>query len=110
MRQALFPDDLAQLFSAATGVEMSGDDLMKIGERICNVEKVLNVRAGMRRKDDTLPRIFFVEKETPWGPTGMSEAKFQAMLDEFYKFRGWDEEGIPTKGKLEELGLGDIFK
>jgi aldehyde:ferredoxin oxidoreductase len=99
-------DFLAQLVSTATGVEMSGDDLMKAGERITNVEKAFNIREGMGRKDDTLPKSFFVEEETPWGTTGINEAKFQAMLDEYYQFRGWDREGIPTKQKLEELGLG----
>ena len=99
---------LAELVPAATGVEMSGDDFMKIGERINNVEKAFNIREGMGRKDDTLPKSYFVEKETPWGPEGMSEAKFQVMLDEYYQFRGWDQEGIPTKQKLEELGLSYI--
>ncbi len=105
---ALYEDDLAWLFSAATGVEMDGDSLMKAGERIFNVEKAFNVREGIRRKDDTLPQRFFVEKVTPWGIEGLNEAKFQAMLDEYYKFRGWDEEGIPTKKKLDELNLGYI--
>jgi len=104
----LKPDTLAELVSTATGVEMSGDDLMKIGERIYNVERAFNVREGMGRKDDTLPKSFFVEEEGPWGPTGISEAKFQAMLDEYYKFRGWDQEGIPTKQKLEGLDLNYI--
>ncbi len=99
---------LAELVPAVTGVEMSGDDFMKIGERITNVEKAFNIREGMGRKDDTLPQSYLVEKETPWGTEGISEAKFQAMLDEYYQFRGWDQEGIPIKQKLEELGLGYI--
>lgn len=107
-RGCLSPDELAQLFSTATGVEMTGDGLMKIGDRICTVERALNVREGMGRRDDTLPRPFFVEGESPWGPIGVNEVKFQAMLDEYYSFRGWDQEGIPTRRKLEELGLGYI--
>ncbi|MBI3931769.1 MAG: aldehyde ferredoxin oxidoreductase family protein, partial [Chloroflexi bacterium] len=88
--------EIACLVSTATGVEMSGDDLMKIGERIYNVEKAFNIREGMGRKDDSLPKSFLVEGEGPKGPTGVSEAKFQTMLDEYYRFRGWDHEGIPT--------------
>ncbi|MFC1945276.1 aldehyde ferredoxin oxidoreductase family protein [Chloroflexota bacterium] len=108
-RKGLSPDDLADLFSVTTGVKMSGDDLMKIGERICNVEKAFNIiHAGNRRKDDTLPRIFFEERDESDGPHGMSEVVFQGMLDEFYEFRGWDKEGIPTRERLEELGLNDI--
>ena len=99
---------LAQLVSTATGVEMSGDDLMKIGERISNLEKAFNIREGMSRKDDILPKPFLVEGEGPKGPIGLDEGKFQTMLDEYYQFRGWDQEGIPTRKKLEELGLSDI--
>ncbi len=107
-RGCLNPDELAGLVSTATGVEMTGDDLMRAGERISNVERAFNCREGMRRKDDTLPRSFFVEADSPWGPTGVNEAKFQTMLDEYYAFRGWDQDGIPTKSKLEEIGLGKI--
>ena len=101
-------DDLAWLVSAATGVEMDGDGLMKVGERVFNVEKAFNVREGIRRKDDTLPQRFFVEEVTQWGIKGLNQAKFQAMIDRYYKFRGWDMEGIPTKKKLDELNLGYI--
>ncbi len=101
-------DDIPGLLSAAIGVEMSSDDCMKVGERVSNVEKAFNIREGFGRKDDTLPKSYFVEKETPWGTEGVNEAKFQALLDEYYQFRGWDREGIPTKQKLEELGLGYI--
>lgn len=108
LRGGMEPDEQAELVSAATGIEMDGDDLMKIGERIYNVEKAFNIREGMRRKDDTLSKNFLIEEEGPWGPTGISEAKFQAMLSEYYEFKGWNQEGIPTKRKLDELGLSYI--
>ena len=106
LHQGLDPDELATLFSTCTGVDLTGNDLMKIGERIYNVERMFNIREGMGRKDDTLPDSFFIEKKTPWGPEGMSEQRFQKLLDEYYHFRGWDHEGIPTREKLEELSLG----
>jgi aldehyde:ferredoxin oxidoreductase len=40
----------------------------------------------------------------------MSEGRFQEMLDEYYQFRGWDHEGIPTQEKLKELSLGNIVE
>ncbi len=110
-RGGMMPDALAEIFSAATGVDVSDDDLMKIGERIHNVEKAFNIREGLRRKDDTLPPSFFIEGQAPKGPpgpTGVSQAKFQEMLSEHYRFRGWDDDGIPTKKKLADLGLDDI--
>lgn len=100
--------DLARLFSAATGMDMDGDGLMKAGERIFNVEKAFNLREGMRRKDDTLSERFFVERDGPDGTTGINRTKFEAMLDEYYKIRGWDREGFPTEEKLRDLNLGDI--
>jgi aldehyde:ferredoxin oxidoreductase len=100
--------DLARLFSTLTGLEMDGDGLMKVGERIFNVEKAFNLREGMRRKDDTLPERFFVEHVGPSGTTGINREKFEAMLDEYYLIKGWDREGFPTEAKLRELNLTDI--
>lgn len=110
MHQALNDADLAEFASLSTGIDISVNDFFKIGERITNVEKAFNIREGMGRKDDTLSSNYFVEKETPRGPTGMNEGDFQKMLDEYYEFRGWDHEGIPTKRKLDELGLSSIAK
>ena len=107
-RLELDHDDLARLFSSATGVDMSGDDLLKVGERIYNVERAFNIREGLGRKDDTLPERYFV-KEIHGRPTvGVDPAKFQVMLNEYYKFKGWDKEGVPTKKKLDELNLSYI--
>ncbi|MBI4283614.1 MAG: aldehyde ferredoxin oxidoreductase family protein [Chloroflexi bacterium] len=101
-------DDLTQLFSTATDVDMNEDDAMKIGERIYNVERAFNIREGMRRKDDYLPKSFLFEKETPWGMEGITEANYSKLLDEYYQFRGCNLEGIPTRQKLGELGLSDV--
>ncbi len=108
MYQSLDEDDMAEFLTNGTGVPVTTDDLFKIGERITNIEKAFNIREGMGRKDDTLPRIFFMERDTPSGANGINEGKFQQMLDEYYAFRGWDHEGIPTRKKLEELGLSNI--
>ena len=101
-------DNLARLVSSLTGVEIDGDGLMKVGERIFNIEKVFNLLEGIRRKDDTLSDRFFVEKTTEEGTSGLNRAKFEAMLDEYYQFRGWDKEGFPTEEKLAELNLSDV--
>jgi aldehyde:ferredoxin oxidoreductase len=103
-------DDYARLVSTLTGVEIDGEGLMKVGERIFNIEKAFNLREGMRRKDDTLPEQFFVEKIAPEGTSGINRAKFEAALDEYYKFRGWDQESFPTEEKLAELNLSDVAK
>jgi len=100
-------DDLVQLLSAATGVDMDIDDFLKVGERVFNVEKAFNIREGLRRKDDTLPSRFLAKAKGKVS-YGLDPDELQKMLDEYYQARGWDKEGIPTKKKLEELNLGYI--
>lgn len=103
-------EDLAKLLSATTGMEMNGRELEIIGERVFNVEKAFNIREGLRRDGDTLPQRWFLEK-VPDGPAAGEHIeldKFQKMLDEYYEFRGWDSDGVPTEKKLEELDLTDI--
>ncbi len=106
--QALDDEDLARFVTHGTGIETTSNDLFKLGERVTNIEKAFNIREGMGRKDDSLPNIFFQERQTPYGPSGMSEAAFNKLLDDYYQIRGWDHEGIPTRTKLAELGLSDI--
>jgi len=97
-----------RLLEAATGQTMSWHDLATLGERIWNLEKLFNLKAGLTRADDRLPAKCM---EPVLGPTSQSasieESKFEAMLDEYYQLRGWDLSGIPTKQKLAELGIGD---
>ncbi len=71
---------------------------MKCGERIWNLERMFNIRAGFSRNDDTLPDRFF-ESE------GINKEEFEKALDDYYLLRGWDENGVPKQEKLRELGL-----
>ena len=48
--------DIAEFFNAVTGISLTGEDLMKSGERVWNLQKVLNVREGFDRKDDKFPK------------------------------------------------------
>jgi len=100
-------DKAAEVIEAVTGLRMSGADVRSVGERIVNIERMFNVREGMRRQDDTLPRRFREEKLLE-GPSKGVIFEQEPMLDEYYDARGWDKEtGIPTRATLERLGLGD---
>ncbi|MCK4585085.1 aldehyde ferredoxin oxidoreductase, partial [candidate division WOR-3 bacterium] len=81
-----------------------------IGERIWNLTRLIAVREGVSRKDDTLPARFLEEPLPAGAAKGhfVSREELDTMLDEYYTLRGWDKNGIPTKEKLEELGLGEI--
>ncbi len=103
----LEPDEIAELYSLATGENSSGDDLLTTGERIYNIEKMIQLRAGFRRKDDTLPPNFLKMEETPRGPTGIDKTEFDNMLSQYYEYMGWDYDGIPKAETLVRLGLPD---
>jgi aldehyde:ferredoxin oxidoreductase len=90
--------ELAALLSAATGKAYTGEGLLRAGERIYNLERMFNIRAGFSREDDTLPERFF-------DGDGINRELFRNVLAEYYHFRGWDERGVPSKNKLQELGL-----
>jgi aldehyde:ferredoxin oxidoreductase len=77
---------------------------MKAGERIWNLEKIFNLKAGITGKDDRLPDRLLKEP-MPGGPAKGKVAELSKMLPEYYQLRGWDKEGVPTKEKLKELGL-----
>ncbi len=98
-------EEYANILSAVTGVEYSSEDLMRAGERIWNLERLYNLREGFTRADDTLPARFFndaIDNRV------ISREEFQKTLDEYYRMRGWDEQGIPTERLLKELQLQDL--
>jgi aldehyde:ferredoxin oxidoreductase len=98
----------AELMQAASGWDLTGEEVRRIGERIVNLERLFIAREGITREDDTLPGRFLVEPlpEGSGTSTG-SVLELGPMLDEYYRARGWDvETGLPTREKLAELGLG----
>jgi len=96
-------DVYAEMISAGTGIELSGRDLLKVGERIYNLERLFNIREGITGKDDTLPPRFF--KPLPEGNSRNRVVHLDEMLKEYYKLRGWDKDGKPTKDTLKKLDL-----
>lgn len=101
---ALNPDHYASLLGAVTGETIRGSDLLEIGERISNLERMFNIREGFTKKDDTLPKRFLEEKLNE-GNSKNSVVELDAMLNEYYALREWNEQGIPMDKKLKELGL-----
>ncbi len=101
---AIGGDDIAAELTAATGVTYTADDFMKIGERIYNLERLFIMKAGYTKDDDTLP-LRLLNDPIPAGPSKGTVSHLSEMLPVYYEERGWDEDGIPTAEKLEELGL-----
>ncbi len=101
-------DRLENLLTAVTGIEWTQEEYLTSGERIFNLEKMLNLREGFGREDDKLPDRFFEEPLTMGSGKGavLDREEFAKMMDEYYRMRGWDPETTkPTKAKLESLGL-----
>ena len=99
-------EDIALLLSTATGFKVDINEFMKIGERIWNLERLFNLKAGFTRKDDTLP-MRILKEPIKTGPSKGEIEELDKMLDDYYKVRGWDKNGIPTNEKLKALGLLD---
>ena len=111
---------LTEAYAAATGFDVTEDELIKSGERILNLLKAANVREGFERKDDVFPERWFEPARTEDGTKEMplmdyyetapySRAEVKALFDDYYRERGWDvDRGIPTREKLEELDLADV--
>lgn len=112
-------DILAELYSAATGIELSPQELMRCAERAWNLYKVLNVREGFSRKDDVIPQNWFQPMKTAEGKEApltdyyktkvLSKEELEALLNDYYDERGWDiQKGIPARQKLIDLGLDKV--
>jgi aldehyde:ferredoxin oxidoreductase len=97
----------ATMVRTVTGWDVTVDELERVGERIINLERLFNVREGVRRPQDVLPWKVMHEP-IPDGPSaGMycPPAELDAMLDDYYALRGWDADGVPTTARLAALGL-----
>ncbi len=109
---AVTPTTLAELFSSATGLTLSTEEVMEAGRRIVTIERAFNAREGYGRESDTLPwRIMNEPLEV--GPDKRkyvnSPAELGEMLDKYYALHGWDiETGKPTRKALDKLGLGGV--
>jgi len=100
----------SDVLRAVTGYDFA-PELMEIGARIYNLERMILNREGIRRKDDLLPER--ITKQTvPSGPTKgriLTEEMYAVMLDEYYEARGWDEDGVPMPETIHTLGLDELL-
>ncbi len=106
---ALGYQQFSKLIEYSTGLKLSPDELMDIGERIYTLERMMLIRDGLSRKDDTLPVRYFNEpiKDGPAKGEYICRKAFNEILDKYYRLHGWDENGIPLKETLKRLGLDE---
>ena len=97
----------ARVLAAVSGLAFSTGELIRVGERTYNLERLYNNRQGFTRRDDTLPPRLLNEP-SPDGPSKGWVSHLEPMLEEYYRSRGWDQNGVPKARKLEELGLAQL--
>ncbi len=89
--------------AAATGMKMSFGRFMMVGERGFNLERLFNFREGMSKSPDTMPKKF---TDTPLkAGEDKHRVPMDQMLPEYYRLRGWDQDGMPTERTLKRLSL-----
>lgn len=96
--------EIAEMFRTCTGLDYTDEEVLRIGERIWNLEKIYNLKNGFSKKDDTLPPRLLKEPVTE-GPAKGKVNRLDIMLPEYYSLRGWDKEGVPTEAKKKELSI-----
>jgi aldehyde:ferredoxin oxidoreductase len=100
-------DEMVEMLNTATGFTYTTETYLKTGERIWNLTRLFNTREGMNADHDILPARFYNEKAPHGDPKGqiIDKKSFEKAKTEYYEFRGWNSQGIPTKDKLKALGL-----
>jgi aldehyde:ferredoxin oxidoreductase len=110
MGMALATQDWVDMIVNCVGREFSVSDFRKIGERVYNLARAFNVRDGLTRADDDLPKRLLEEPLPEGAAEGHTVKKLDQSLDAYYGFRGWDKKtGKPTPEKLKELNLDYVI-
>jgi len=101
---------IRQALAQITGREISADEMLKIGERNYILRKLLAIREGLTRDDDDLPpRLKQPLQSGASAGRPISHEELQRRIDEYYELRGFDR-GIPTRGRLQALGMDDVLQ
>ncbi|MFZ4855188.1 MAG: aldehyde ferredoxin oxidoreductase family protein [Desulfuromonadaceae bacterium] len=97
----------ADLLAVGLGEEVTAEELDRAGERIWNLSRLFNLRAGITADDDTLPRKIMERPLEDGAQAGrvFSRDDLTVAMRSYYALRGWDDQGVPSQHKLTELGL-----
>ncbi len=97
-------DNIAPQVDAACEGDWSVEKMLEVGERIWNMERDFNLKAGLTGKDDTLPKRL-LKDAAKTGPAKGKVSGLDVMLPEYYKLRGWDDNGVPTEETRQRLNI-----
>jgi aldehyde:ferredoxin oxidoreductase len=100
---------IVHLVTAVTGWDTTVMEQIRVAERVLTLCRLFNLKAGLTAKDDKLPERFF--QPTPDGALkdkALNPEEMEAAKRYYYDLMGWDENGVPKAGKLEELGIEEF--
>lgn len=101
-------DEVLNAVRAASGWNLTVEELSRIGERATNLARAFNVLNGFSRKDDTLPeRLFQPLENGALAGVAIPKLEFEQTMTELYKYKGWNpDSATPTRARLVDLGIG----
>jgi aldehyde:ferredoxin oxidoreductase len=104
-------EDVLAAVHAATGWDVTVDELLEMGERSVNLARLFNVREGFTRTDDRLPdRLHTPLEGGPLTGTSIDRDAFEAAISALYVLKGWDlVTGAPTPARIDRLGLDQVM-
>ncbi len=101
---AIDGEGYANMANAVLGTDFTQEDILEAGDRIWNLERDYNLKAGIDPSQDTLPKRL-LKDPIPDGPSKGNVTRLEEMLPKYYEIRGWSEKGIPKAETLEKLGV-----
>ncbi|MEW5941013.1 MAG: aldehyde ferredoxin oxidoreductase C-terminal domain-containing protein, partial [Chloroflexota bacterium] len=101
------PAETAEMIKSVTGWDITVEELMTVGARRLNLFRAFNVREGLGRNADKLPKKFFkaLKGEGPTAGVALTEAEVNAAIDHYYSLAGWTASGVPTRAGLKKLDI-----
>jgi aldehyde:ferredoxin oxidoreductase len=101
------PQETVDMIHAATGWDVTVEELLEVGERRLNLFRVFNAREGLTRENDKLPKKFFkaLKGTGPTAGIALTHEEVDAAIDEYYRLAGWTPEGVPTRETMERLDI-----
>jgi aldehyde:ferredoxin oxidoreductase len=98
-------DWMRKLIYAASGWEYSDEDIRKVGPRVIDIERMFNMKHGLTKVDDSLPRRYFDDPSPLKAAKGhhIDRKEFAKALDRYYEVRGWSKDGVVGEEREKEL-------
>ena len=97
--------NIAEMLSLITGYSYTAERVVEVAERIVTLTRLINVKMGVDRSKDQLPKKLYEPVEFEGKEYRLSREEVERALDMYYELRGWDGRGVPREERLKELKI-----